>query len=318
MPVSPATALPVESLVGPPAPVRGGSLSRRQGRVGWLFILPSMTGFLVFTLVPLIAGLGIAFTDWNVVSGLSGINLVGLDNFRGLLTDPMFWSSAGRTLFYAGLAVPGTMVGGLLLGLALNLDVPGRAVLRAVFFLPHIVTSIAIGMIWLLLLNPQNGVVNNALRTLGITEPPSWLVSESWSLPSLILIAIWSGVGYCAVIYLAGIQSLPQELYEAAMLDGAGVWRRFRTITWPSLMPTTTFLGVTLVISQSQGFGLINFLTAGGPGTSTTTLSYYMYQEGFQYYRFGYAAAIGVMSFLGVIVVSALLWRYQKGRGLYT
>lgn len=301
-----------------PARTRTRRSRRTPTRVGWLFIAPNVAGFLAFTLVPLFAGLGIAFTDWNVVSGLSGIKFVGLKNFAILLTDPKFWMSVLRTVFYAGVSVPGTMLLGVLLALALNRDVPGRAALRTVFFVPHIVSSIAVGMVWLLLLNPQSGVVNLGLRRLGVSHPPDWLVSQTWGLPSLVLIAIWSGVGYCAVIYLAALQSLPPDLFEAALLDGAGPLRRFTTITWPSLMPTTTFLGVTMMISHSQGFGLIAFLTNGGPGDATTVLSYYMYSEGFQFYRFGYAAAIGVMSFLGVLLLTALLWRYQKGRGLYT
>ena len=291
---------------------------RTPTRVGWLFIAPNVLGFVAFTLVPLVAGLGIAFTDWNVVSGLSGIKFVGLKNFITLVTDLKFWQSVLRTIFYAGVSVPGTMLLGLLLAMALNRDVPGRIALRAIFFIPHIVSSIAVGMVWLLLLSPDNGIVNLGLNKIGVSKPPDWLVSQTWSLPSLVLITVWSGVGYCAIIYLAALQSLPPDLREAALLDGAGPFRRFTAITWPSLMPTTTFLGVTMMISHSQGFGLIAFLTQGGPGDSSTVLSYYMYQEGFQYYRFGYAAAIGVMSFLGVLGLTALLWRFQKGRGLYT
>jgi multiple sugar transport system permease protein len=291
---------------------------RTPTRVGWLFIAPNVLGFVAFTLVPLVAGLGIAFTDWNVVSGLSGIKFVGLKNFITLVTDLKFWQSVLRTIFYAGVSVPGTMLLGLLLAMALNRDVPGRIALRAIFFIPHIVSSIAVGMVWLLLLRPDNGIVNLGLNKIGVSKPPDRLVSQTWSLPSLVLITVWSGVGYCAIIYLAALQSLPPDLREAALLDGAGPFRRFTAITWPSLMPTTTFLGVTMMISHSQGFGLIAFLTQGGPGDSSTVLSYYMYQEGFQYYRFGYAAAIGVMSFLGVLGLTALLWRFQKGRGLYT
>ncbi|WP_328324446.1 sugar ABC transporter permease [Kribbella sp. NBC_00382] len=291
---------------------------RTPTRVGWLFIAPNLLGFLAFTLIPLVAGLGIAFTNWNVVSGLGAIHFVGLDNFVELLGDPLFWSSALRTVGYAGISVPGTMLLGLLLGLALNTDVPGRAVLRVIFFVPHIVSSIAIGMIWLLLLDPGNGPINRILRGLGLSSTPGWLVSEVWGLPSLVLIVTWSGVGYCAVIYVAALQSMPPSLHEAALLDGAGPFARFRTVTWRSLMPTTTFLGVTMLISHSQGFGLIAFLTQGGPGDSTTVLSYYMYEQGFQFYRFGYAAAIGIMSFLGVLALSVVMWRFQRGRGLYT
>jgi multiple sugar transport system permease protein len=156
------------------------------------------------------------------------------------------------------------------------------------------------------------------LQATGISHPPTWLVSQDWSLVSLILITSWAGMGFHAVIFLSALQALPEDLYEAAELDGAGRWRRFTTITWPSLMPTTTFLAIMSMIGHSQGFGLIAFLTQGGPGDSSTTLSYLMYQNGFQYYRFGYAAAMGMMSFIGVLLLSAFFWRFQRGRGLYS
>lgn len=309
---------PTSTLAGSARPRRRRSAGGASSRAGWLFIAPNLIGLLAFTAVPLVAGVAIAFTDWNVVSGLSGIKVVGLDNFIALLGSGAFWGAVGRTLIYAGIGVPVSIAGGLALAMALNRDVPGRAALRVIFFIPHIVGSIAIGFVWLLLLNPSSGIVNLGLKAIGISHPPLWLVSQAWSLPSLMLITVWSLVGYLSVIYLSALQSLPADLYEAASLDGAGPIRKFTTVTWRSLMPTTTFLGIHMMISQSQGFALIAFLTQGGPGDSSTTLSYLMYQEGFQNYRFGYAAALGVMSFLGVLLFSALLWRFQKGRGLYT
>ncbi|NIK54618.1 carbohydrate ABC transporter permease [Kribbella shirazensis] len=289
-----------------------------SARAGWLFILPNLVGFLAFTLVPLVSGIGISFTDWNVVSGLDGIRFVGLDNFAALIRDTGFWQAVGRTVLYAGVGVPLTMTGGLIIALCLNGPVFGRSALRVIFFIPHIVSSIAIGFVWLLLLHPSNGLVNLALQAIGVADPPSWLVSQDWSLVSLILITSWAGMGFHAVIFLSALQALPEDLYEAAELDGAGRWRQFTTITWPSLMPTTTFLAIMSMIGHSQGFGLIAFLTQGGPGDSSTTLSYLMYQNGFQYYRFGYAAAIGMMSFIGVLLLSAFFWRFQRGRGMYS
>lgn len=283
-----------------------------------MFILPNLLGFLAFTLVPLIAGIVISFTDWNVVSGVDGISWVGLSNFSALMSDPQFWKAMGRTFLYAGLGVPLTMLGGLALALVLNGPVVGRGVLRLIFFFPHIVNSIAIGFVWLLLLHPSNGVVNNFLRTLGVENTPSWLVSQDWSLLTIIFITSWAGMGFHCVIFLSALQSVPPELHEAAQIDGAGWWRRFTTVTWRSLMPTTTFLAIMSMIGHSQGFGLIAFLTQGGPGDSSTTLSYYMYQRGFQYYQFGYAAAIGVLNAIGVLGLTVLMWRFQKGRGLYS
>lgn len=313
------------TLTEPEAPVIP-RVQRRAGRgrrgssqtAGWLFIMPNLVGFLIFTAVPLVVGILIAFTDWNVVSGVDGIRFIGLSNFSELMGDSAFWHAFGRTALFTGVSVPVTMALGLLLAMALNKEIFGRGVLRLIFFLPHIVSSIAIGFVWMLIYHPDAGLFNQALKALRILDPPDWLVSQSAVLPALIIIAIWSGVGFQAVIYLSALQSTPPELHEAAAIDGAGPLRRFTTVTWPSLVPTTTFLLVTSVIGQSQGFGLIAFLTQGGPGDASTTLAYYMYANGFNYYRFGYAAAIGVMNLLGVIVLTALLWRWQRGRGLHT
>lgn len=297
---------------------RGADPQRKQAAGGWLFLLPNLVGFLVFTMIPLIGGLGVALTDWNVVSGLGGIEFVGLQNFIDLAASDAFWRSVGRTLVYTGVGVPLTMLGGLLLAMLLNTELFGRGALRIIFFLPHVMNMIAVGFVWLLLLNPDSGLVNIVLRGIGIDQPPAWLISQTWSLPTLILINVWSGVGFHALIYLAALQNSPHELYEAAAIDGAGRFRQFAMITLRSLMPTTTFLFVMSMIGQAQGFGLIAFLTEGGPGESTTTLSYLMYQTGFQYYRFGDAAAMGVVSFLGVLLLTIAFWRFQRGRGLYT
>jgi multiple sugar transport system permease protein len=171
-------------------------------------------------------------------------------------------------------------------------------------------------MIWLMLMNPSAGLVNQGLKLFGLQQVPGWFASSHWALPALIVIAIWSGVGYTATIYLSALQDAPSHLYEAAEMDGASAWTKFRTITWPAVLPTTVFLLVTLFIGASQGFGLIALITAGGPGDATTVVSYYMYQNGFQFYRFGYAAAIGMVTFVGVLILTLLMWRAQRGRAL--
>lgn len=306
---APAQVEPVRS------PHRSGGM---RWWIPWAFIAPNLVGLLCFTLVPVLAGLGISFTNWNVVSGLSGIQWAGFTNFTNLFADTAFWRAVLRTVFYAGVGVPFSIAFGLLLALGLNQPLIGRGVLRMIFFIPSMVNAVAIGMVWLLVLNPDSGILNRALADLGINHAPLWLVSSDSALPALILIHVWSAMGYQAVIYLAALQDMPQELHEAAMVDGANWWLRFWTITWRALMPTTTFLAITSFIGTSQGFGMIAFLTQGGPGDSTTVLAYYMYQNGFQYYKFGYAAAMGVITFAGVLVLTLCMWRYQKGRGLYT
>ncbi|HVX44120.1 MAG TPA: sugar ABC transporter permease [Mycobacteriales bacterium] len=305
-----------------PARVEPARSPRRSGGmrwwIPWAFIAPNLIGLLCFTLVPVLAGLGISFTNWNVVSGLGGIQWAGVTNFTNLFADTAFWKAVLRTVFFAGVGVPFSIGFGLLLALGLNQPLIGRGVLRMVFFIPSMVNAVAIGMVWLLVLNPDSGILNRTLADLGFHHAPLWLVSSDSALPALILIHVWSAMGYQAVIYLAALQDMPHDLHEAAMVDGANWWRRFWTITWRALMPTTTFLAITSFIGTSQGFGMIAFLTQGGPGDSTTVLAYYMYQNGFQYYKFGYAAAMGVITFAGVLLLTLCMWRYQKGRGLYT
>lgn len=298
--------------------ISSGTLRRRRSWAPLLFLAPNLIGVVAFTVVPLVAGILVAFTSWDVVSGLSGIQWVGVQNFAEVLSDAAFGRALARTGLYIAVSVPATVLLGLCLANVLNKPLPGRGALRAIFFLPYVVNPIAIGTVWLIMLNPQSGLVNALLKAVGLENLPGWLTSSAWALPALMIIQVWAGMGYVAVIYLAAFQDLPLDLYEAAEVDGAGPWRRFRVITWPALMPTTVFLVITSMISTSQGFGLIAFLTQGGPGEATTTASYAMYQNGFLYYRFGYAAAIGMTMFLIVLGLTILSWRLQRGRGLNT
>jgi multiple sugar transport system permease protein len=233
-----------------------------------------------------------------------------------LLTEPDFWSAGWRTLIYAGVGVPLTTAAGLLVALALNGPIPGRTAVRLIFFIPFIANSVAIAATWILLYDPRYGPINRFLMSLGIDDPPLWLASSDWALPALIIMAVWHGAGYAAVIYLAALQDVPQDLHEAAALDGAGSWARFRAVTFPFLTPTSFFLIVTGFIGASQSFGMINLMTRGGPGEATTVLSYYVYLSGFRFYEFGYASAIAWMMFLVILVLTLLLWRVQR-RGVF-
>ncbi|MBO0791667.1 MAG: sugar ABC transporter permease [Ktedonobacteraceae bacterium] len=301
-------------------PVEGRRRTRRLSRtsawVGYAFIAPNFLGFAIFTLLPLIFALVVSFTQWDVTSGLEGIHWVGVQNFIDLLRDANFWESARITAVYIGFSIPLTLIFGLLAALALNGPVFGRAILRFIFFMPYITNSVAIATIWLLLYHPTYGPINAALRALGLQNVPGWLVSSQWALPALIVLNIWGGVGYNAIIYLAALQEVPQELYEAASIDGASSWTRFHAVTLPFLTPTIFFLLVTGFIGASQGFGVINLMTQGGPGRSTTVLSYYIYQNAFQFYHYGYAAAMAWVMFLVVLALTMLLWRVQR-RGVF-
>lgn len=300
------------------SPAKQSSRRRRRSGLGhksWLgyvFVAPNFIGFAIFTLVPLVFAFAVSFTEWDVISGFDGIEWVGLKNFTDVLSDGNFWDSMRLTLYYAGLGVPLTTAAGLLIALALNGPIPGRGILRLIFFIPFIANTVAIAAVWIMIYHPRYSPLNTTLRNLGMDDPPLWLASSQWAMPALIIMAVWAGAGYASIIYLAALQSLPPDLYEAAEIDGAGPIQKFRAITFPLLTPTTFFLLVTGFIGASQSFGMINLMTRGGPGQSTTVVSYYVYQNAFQFYRFGYAAAIAWFMFLFVLLLTLGLWILQR------
>ena len=306
--------VPIEQTTGRKRRFRRSSSD--HGWLGYLFVAPNFIGFSIFTLLPLVFAFAISFADWDVVSGIDGITWVGLKNFTEILHDGNFWQSVRLTLYYVGLSVPLTTLAGLLVSLALNGPVPGRGLLRLIFFIPFIANSVAIAATWILLYDPRYGPINRFLMSLGIDDPPLWLASSDWALTALIIMAVWNGAGYAAVIYLAALQDVPQDLHEAAALDGAGTLERFKVVTFPFLTPTSFFLIVTGFIGASQSFGMINLMTQGGPGESTTVLSYYVYLNGFRFYQFGYASAVAWVMFLVILVMTMLLWRVQR-RGVF-
>lgn len=280
--------------------------------VGYAFIAPNLAGLLVFTFVPIVFAVVVAFSSWTLVSGLSGIQFVGLANFSAILQDPDFWQSLELTGYYVIGSVPLTLAAGLAIALALNGPVPGRNVLRLIFFIPFVANSVAVSATWILLYSPQYGPIDQILRSLGLSNPPLWLASSQWAMPALIIMTIWSGAGYSALIYQAGLQNVPADLLEAATIDGAGVWSRFSHVVLPLLTPVTFLLVITNLISTSQTFGLVNLMTQGGPGRSTTVLSYYIYQNAFQFYHFGYAAALALAMFVVVLLLALVLWIGQR------
>ena len=285
--------------------------------LGYLFVAPNFIGFCIFTLLPLIFALAISFAEWDVISGLDNIKWIGFRNFTTIWNDSNFWHSLRITLVYVGVSVPLTTLFGLLIAMGLNGPIPGRAVLRLIFFIPFIANAVAISGVWILLYHPRYSPLNNTLRWLGVDDPPVWLASSQWAIPALIIMAVWGGAGFASVIYLAALQDMPVDLYEAAELDGAGPFQKFRAITFPLLTPTTFFLLVTGFIGASQSFGMINLMTRGGPGRATTVLSYYVYQNGFQFYKFGYAAALSWVMFLLVLLLTLALWIFQKRSVFY-
>ncbi|MDI4649846.1 carbohydrate ABC transporter permease [Cohnella hashimotonis] len=277
---------------------------------GTLFILPALVLFAAFIFIPLLYGLFMSFTDYG------GFNLkpnfTGLDNYKKLLQDDYFAVSLKNNLVYTLLFVPLTAAFALFSAMALNAVLHLRRYLRMAFYFPQITSMVSVAIVWGLLLNPIRGPVNQVLKALGISHPPEWLMSSQWALIAVVIVAVWKSFGYYMIILLAGIQGIPEYLYESAKLDGAGAFKRFLYVTLPSLSPTLFMVLVLTVINSFQVFDLVSVMTDGGPGRSTNVLVFRIYQEAFIHYRMGYAAAMSAVLFLIIMVVSIVQFRLEK------
>lgn len=237
---------------------------------------------------------------------------VGINNFKALFTDETFKLSLFNTIYYAVGTVPLTMVAALGLAFILNQKLKGTNFFRAVFFFPHVASLVAVAVVWNMLLHPTLGPVNQTLLKLGIENPPGWTSSIHWAMPAIILVSVWKSMGYYMVLYLAGLQGIPQELYEAASVDGASGWEKFRFITLPMLTPTTFFVSIMLTISCFKVFDMISVMTDGGPGRSTNVLVYHIYNQAFTQYKFGYSSAISMVLFVIVLTITIIQFRAEK------
>jgi ABC-type sugar transport system permease subunit len=286
-----------------------------------MFLLPSFLGFCVFIFAPMFGGLALSFFDWDL---FHSPRFIGLRNFHDLLgwsgsgqtrewNDADFWKYLGNTL-YLLIAVPISIVGSLALALLLNQKLRGRVFFRTVFFLPTICFGVAVLLLWRNLLEGDFGLVNALLRHIGITGP-DWLNDSRWVKPAFILMNLWVMVGGTnMVIYLAGLSQISPELYEAATVDGAAAWQRFWHVTLPMLRPTTLFILVTSIIAGFNGeLDSVYILTRGGPDGASTTLSYYVFTQGFRWFNMGYAAAIGSTLMVIIIIATLLNWRLAGG-----
>ncbi|WP_200846722.1 carbohydrate ABC transporter permease [Arthrobacter sp. 18067] len=274
----------------------------------WLFLLPSFLGFLVFTAFPVVAAAGISLLEWDLFSSPT---FVGLANFQKLLTDEGFWASFVNTAYFTFASVPLTIITSLILALLLNQGFKYIAVFRSLLLLPYATITVSVAFVWIWMYIPQDGLINTVLSWVGISGP-DWLVSETWAMPALIIMSVWKGFGFGMIIFLAGLQAIPQQLYEAAMVDGASSWARFRNVTLPMLSPSMFFVVVTSVIGSFQVFDQALIMTNGGPGTQTTTLVMSIYRAGFENYNEGYAAAQSLVLFLFILVITAAQFLNQR------
>ena len=289
---------------------------RAESRTGWTFALPALLLIGIFFAIPVLGAFALSFTDFDIYSiGEPGsTRFVGLRNYIDLFQAPLFLTALKNTFYFV-------IVGGPLnaaVSLAAALLVNAKAVrfkpfFRSALFAPWVTTLVAVALVWRYIYHPQYGILNALLGALGVA-PIDWLGSTTWSMPSIILLSVWKNFGYNMLIFLAGLQSIPEELYEAARLDGANSWQQFRHVTLPMLGPTFVFVGIVTMIASFQIFSEPYVMTQGGPLKSTLTLVLYMYEEGFRWWRLGLAAAIAVILFLLTLAGTMIQFWLRKSQ----
>jgi multiple sugar transport system permease protein len=275
----------------------------------YLYLLPTLIGLILFSAGAVAGSLLLSFTRWDMVSPPEWI---WLGNYAGLLQSTLFWEVFRTTFLFVLFAVPLSVVCSLALALLVNTQVRGIALFRTAYFLPVVSSMIAVALVWSWIFNPEYGLLNYFLHVVFGIQGPAWFEDTFWALPALVLVTVWKGLGYSMVIFLAGLQNIPQELYDAATIDGAGTCRKFMRITLPVLSPTTFFVLVITLINAFQVFEQTYVLTRGGPANATLTLSYYIYQNAFQYFQMGKAAATSYVLFAIIFAVTLLQFRIQR------
>lgn len=283
-------------------------LRRQEMFAGYLFLIPNLVGFLTFSIFPILAALYLTFTNWD----LGGTpELVGFDNFARMARDDIFWKALFNTFYYAFVAVPTGVFLAFCLALLINRKIRGILTFRLIYFLPHLTLTVAAAIVWAWIYHPELGLINYLLSLLGI-QGPNWLFNSKWAMPSIIIMSNWHGIGYAMLIFLAGLQGIPAELYEAATVDGASGWQQLRHITVPMLSPATFFVLVTSLIGTFQGFDQFYVMTNGGPAFATTTLVLHIFKNGFLYFKMGYAASMASILFLCILTITLMQWRVAK------
>ena len=283
-------------------------------RAAWLFLMPALLVLGVFFLLPVIAALVLSLTDYDLyaLANIDNLRFVALQNYWALLQRPLFWSALGHTVYFVAVGVPLSM--GTSLGAALLLNSPlarCKPFFRTALFAPVVTTVVAVAVIWRYLFNTKYGMANFVLGHLGI-HPVDWLGDPHWAMPTIILFAVWKNFGYNMIIFLAGLQAIPLDLYEAARIDGASAWRQFRHITLPMLGPTLLMVSILTVSGYFQLFAEPYVMTEGGPLQSTTSVLYLMYDEGFKWWNLGSASAVAFLLFLIMFAVTALMLKLAR------
>ena len=287
-------------------------LRRREALEGYAALIPWVIGFAVFSVVPIVISIYLSFTEWTVIDAPKWI---GLANYERMFTqDPLFWQALKVTLLFVAISLPLKLVLGLMLALLLNVKVPGMNFFRTVFYLPAVISGVAVALMWMWLLQPDTGVANTLLASIGI-QGPNWFWDKDWALPSVALMSVWK-VGGSAIIYLAGLQNIPPHLYEASTIDGAGRWHQFWRITLPLLTPTLFFQLLIELIDSFKVFSEAFVITQGGPLKATYFYLFYFYEEGFRNFNMGYASGLALFLVVVIVLITVFL-NYTSKRWVY-
>lgn len=311
--MQPAVPEAEQALVTKQAVSPGGRPSRRNALTGLGFVLPFVIVYALFLLWPIILGLRMSFFNWSLV-GKGASDFAGLSNYGEALADSAFWISLWHTILFTIISTPILVVLGLALALLANTVPWGKGVFRLAFFAPYVLPSAVVALIWIWLYEPGFGLISGSLATIGLGNI-GWLTSANVAMLSIVLTTVWWTIGFNFILYLAGLQEIPQEMYESAALDGAGTWARLRYITVPLLGRTTTLVLILQVLASLKIFDQIYLMTTGGPNFSTEPIIEYIYDTGFTTYRVGYASAMSYLFFVLVLVISAVLFVVLNRRG---
>jgi len=283
---------------------------RGLGKLAWVlvFVSPSLVGLAVFSVIPILASLGLTLYEWDL---LTPPHFVGLDNFQRLIHERNFWAALAHTLYFIVGYIPLVMVIALGVAVILNQKLRGVVLFRAVFFVPVVSAWVAVALLWKWIFNPKFGIVNYLLGLVGI-HGPAWLFDPQWAMPAIIVTSVWKDIGFVMMMFLAGLQGIPAEYYDVAAIDGAGDWQRFRYITLPLLSPITFFALIISLINSFQVFDQVRIMTDGGPAGATSVLVEQIVKNAFDYSRMGYAAALSWALFLLIFTATVFQTRLQK------
>jgi ABC-type sugar transport system permease subunit len=283
---------------------------RRENKVGWAFLAPFAVVFVLFLVTPLVWGFYLSFTGQSLTG--AGGGLVGFANYSEALGDPDMWRSMGNTLGFTVLSTVPLVLVALAMAVLVNLGLPGQWIWRLAFFMPYLLASSVVSLFWVWLYNPQLGLVNALTGLVGAT-PVAWLQDPDWAMIAIVVTTVWWTVGFNFLLYLAALQNIPEQQYEAAALDGAGKWRQLFSITIPQLAPTTMLIVILQVLASLKVFDQIYQMTGGGPGGATRSTVEYIFEVGFTGYRFGYSSAISYIFFAIIVIVSIAQFAFRKG-----